>query len=339
LKKAVKQSLKFSAFLLLGLLLLYLAFRKTDTGELRNALTHADYRWLLVSFAVSIAAFLSRARRWMLLIRPLGFQPGHKTVYHSLMSGYLANMALPRMGEVTRCVMLNRKEKIPLDKLIGTVILERVIDFISLILILVVTLLVSYNTIGPFLKNSVAIPLGEKITLLFGSTLAARAISISILSATLALLFIFRKKILGETFYPKIREFISGVMHGFRSFTTIERKWEFLLHSGFIWLCYIVMTWVIVFVLPATSHLGFADGVFLLVIGGLAMAAPVQSGLGAFHYIISRGLNIVYEIDLTDGLAYALISHTSQMFLIALLGSISLIILLSTGSRHKRINR
>lgn len=91
------------------------------------------------------------------------------------------------------------------------------------------------------------------------------------------------------------------------------------------------MTWVVVFVLPATSHLGFGDGVFLLVIGGLGMSAPVQSGLGAFHWIISRGLHLVYGIPLADSLAYALISHTSQMILIAVVGTISLFAMLHAG--------
>jgi len=310
LKKAALKTLRIIAFLILGLLLLYLAFRNIKGDELKDSLIHADYRWVGLSLLFSAAAYFSRARRWYLLIRPMGYKPRQRNVFHALMTGYLANMALPRMGEITRCMLLGRKEKIPVDKLLGTVILERVIDFVTLLIIMIILLAVSFRTTGSFLLNDIADPVWEKISGLLGSTDTAR-----------------------------IKEFIKGIIHGFRSFRTIEHKWEFLFHSLFIWFCYILMTWFIVFVLPSTSHLGFVDGVFLLVIGGFGMVAPVQSGLGAFHWIISRGLHLVYGIPLADGLAYALVSHTSQMILIAAAGFISLgIILHGTAGKKKQLS-
>jgi uncharacterized protein (TIRG00374 family) len=337
LKKAALQTLRVIVFLLLGLLLLYLAFRNIKGEELKELLSHANYWWVGLSLLFAGAAYISRARRWYLIIKPMGYQPGQRNVYHALMTGYLANMALPRMGEITRCVMLGRKEKIPVDKLLGTVILERVIDFLTLLLIMLILLAVSFSTKASFFWNDIAIPVWEKISGLLGSSVASRFITIAILLFIISLLFIFRKRILGKTLYPKIREFLKGIMHGFSAFRTIENKWEFLFHSVFIWFCYIMMTWFIVFVLPSTSHLGFGDGVFLLVIGGFAMVAPVQSGLGAFHWIISRGLHLVYDIPLADGLAYALVSHTSQMILMAAAGFISLGIILhkSTGMKKE----
>jgi uncharacterized protein (TIRG00374 family) len=336
LKKAALQTLRVTAFLLLGLLLLYLSFRNTSIDELRNGLRDADYSWLLPAFGISMLAFFSRARRWVLLIHSLGYSPKLSHTFHAVMSGYLANMALPRMGEVTRCVLLSRRERIPVDKLFGTVILERTVDLISLLLIMVVMLITSYESIGPFLKDVVMIPLGSKITTLFGSTLAIRIITISSVLIISLLLFKYRKRIFGTKLYHRIREFLKGVFHGFSSFRSLKHRWEFLFHSVFIWVCYIIMTWLVVFIIPATSHLTLSDAIFLLVIGGLGMAAPVQSGLGAFHWIISRGLLLVYLIPLEDGLAYALISHTSQMILIALAGSVSMIILISGIRRSAR---
>jgi glycosyltransferase 2 family protein len=336
LKKSALQALRVTAFLLLGLLLLYLAFRNTSIDDLRNGLKGADYRWLIPAFAFSMLAFFSRARRWVLLIRSLGYKPTLAHTYHAVMSGYLANMALPRMGEVTRCMLLSRREKIPVDKLFGTVILERTVDMISLLLIMVVMLVTSYESIGPFLKDVVMVPLGTKITALFGSTLAIRVFTISSAVIIILLLFRFRKRLFGTKLYLRIREFLKGVFHGFSSFRTLTHKWEFLFHSVFIWICYIMMTWLVVFIIPATSHLTFTDAIFLLVIGGLGMAAPVQSGLGAFHWIISRGLLLVYLIPLEDGLAYALVSHTSQMLLVAVAGSLSLFILISGARRASR---
>lgn len=328
MKKALLKTLKFAAFLVLGLALLYLAFRNISPDDLRRDLNNADYKWLVVSVAASVAAFLSRARRWKIIISSLGYTPPLRNVYHALMSGYLSNMALPRMGEVTRCALLGRKESIPFDKLVGTVILERVIDMISLLVIMAVMLFTSYDTLGVFLRDNVVFALSTKITAMLGSTFAARIVTVAVILALLLTLFLLRKKIFGQKLYPRIRSFISGMYQGFKSILSLGNKWEFLAHSVFIWLAYAVMTWAVVFVLPATSHLGFGDALFLLVIGGFGMAAPVQSGLGAFHVIISMGLTLVYGIPRADGLAYALVSHTSQMILIAILGSVSMLLLI-----------
>jgi hypothetical protein len=114
-----------------------------------------------------------------------------------------------------------------------------------------------------------------------------------------------------------------GIINGLTTITNLKRKWEFIFHTIFIWINYTLMTWVVVFSLPSTSHLTFGNSIFILVIGGLAMSAPVQSGLGAFHYIVSRGLLIVNGIPVEDGLAYALLTHESQLIYIAIIGAIS----------------
>jgi len=329
LKKAVLQSLKFTSFLGLGILLLYLAFRNVAISEMRAELREADYRWLILALLISGIGTLSRARRWVLLIRPLGFSPGLINTFHSTMAGYLANMALPRMGEVSRCVMLSRREKIPVDKLVGTVILERLVDLITLLIIMIGVLTVSYDTIGIFFEEKIFAPLYSKITGMTGSKAAFPLMIIAVVIVFATLLYIFRAKIGSSKLIIRVRTFFSGIGAGFSSFRNLESKWEFLFHSVFIWFCYALMTWVVVFAIPSTSHLNFFDGTVLLVIGGLGMAAPVQSGLGAFHYMVSNGLLLIYHIPLEKGMAYALISHTSQMLFILVIGTISTIILVA----------
>jgi len=329
LKKTAIQALKFSAFLVLGLFLLYLAFRNITFSELRSELKEADYRWLILALLISGLGTLSRARRWILLIRSLGYQPGLATTFHSTMSGYLANMALPRMGEITRCVMLSRREKIPVDKLVGTVILERMVDLISLFVIMIAVLIIGYDKIGSFFENKVLDPLSAKIMDTTGSSLVFPLSVIGVLILVASIIYFLRNKIASSKFFIMVSVFFRGVAQGFRSFSKLDNKWEFLFHSVFIWGCYIMMTWVVVFVIPSTSHLTLFDGTVILVIGGFGMAAPVQSGLGAFHYMVSNGLLLIYGIPLEKGMAYALISHTSQMLFIAAIGTISLIILLS----------
>jgi len=327
LRKGVLQTLKFIAFLTVGIVLLFFAFRNVDFNRLGADLKEADYSWLLLSILFGFFAFVSRARRWVLLINPLGFKPSTRNSFYALMTGYLANIALPRVGEITRCVALGKKEKIPVDQLIGTVVVERTIDFFSLMSIMIVLIFTSGDQIGLFLKESILIPIQQKIFSVFGNTWILWAILLFFGTITLFLMIRYKKSLRKIRFFAKIFDLARGIINGLKTITNLERKWEFIFHTIFIWINYTLMTWVVVFALESTSHLTLGDSIFLLVIGGLAMSAPVQSGLGAFHYIIRQGLLIVKGIPVEDGLAYALLTHESQLIFVAIIGTISFFII------------
>ena len=280
-------------------------------------------------------AYISRARRWVLLVNPLGYNPSLLNTFNALMTGYLANLALPRVGEVTRCVALGKKENIPVDQLFGTVVVERTIDFITLLCIMVIMLFTSGELISQFFKESIFIPLQQKVFSLFGFTWIIGAILISLPVITLFLLIRYKKKLRKVRFFSKIFDLTSGIINGLKTITNLKRKWEFIFHTIFIWINYTLMTWVVVFAIDSTSHLTIGDSVFLLVIGGLAMSAPVQSGLGAFHYLISRGLAFVEGVKLEDGLVYALLTHESQLIFVAIVGTISFFMIFHRNGKEK----
>jgi uncharacterized protein (TIRG00374 family) len=334
LKKSIFQILKVAGFLALGALLLYFAFRGIALDELGNTLREANFAWIGLSLFFAFISFLSRARRWVLLIEPLGFKPSFKNTYHSLMVGYLSNFALPRLGEVTRCVTLGKREKIPVDSLIGTVIIERVIDLVMLLLIMVFLLFSWMEKFGLFFDEQVFTPLSQKMTEIFGGMLLFWFAVIGSMALAILLLFLFRKQLNRFGIVRKIGGFLKGILVGVKSIYKMKRKWEFLLHSLLIWMLYILMTWVVVFSLKETSSLKLVDGIFLLVIGGLGMAAPVTAGFGAFHWITSRGLVFVYDLTLEQGGAYAILAHESNSILTILLGAISYTLLMI--SRKKR---
>lgn len=335
LKKGILQTLKFVTFLAVGILLMWLAFRNINLNKLVAGLKEANYYWLILSLFFGLVAFLSRARRWILLINPLGFNPSLKNSFNALMTGYLANLALPRIGEITRCVALGNKEKIPVDQLIGTVIIERTIDFLSLLSIMVILIFTSGDQIGLFLKESILVPIQQKIISIFGNTWVLWVILFSLGIIALFLMIRYKKSLRKVRFFSKMFDITRGIINGFKTIANLKRKWEFLFHTIFIWTTYTLMTWVVVFSLESTSHLTFGDGIFLLVIGGLAMSAPVQSGLGAFHYIISRGLLVVYGISLEDGLVYALLTHESQLIMVVIIGTISALMIFRKDHKEK----
>lgn len=327
MRKNIIQTLKFIVFLAVGVILLWFAFHNVNLTKLAETLKEADYSWLVLSVFFGLLAFVSRARRWVLLVNPLGFRPSTKNAFYALMTGYLANLALPRIGEITRCVALGKKEKIPVDQLIGTVVVERTIDFLSLLVIMIILIFTSSSEIGLFLKESILLPIKQKIFEIFGSTLILWILLFIIGSVALYLMIRYKKNLAKIRFFSKLFTLVRGIINGLKTITNLERKWEFILHTLFIWINYALMTWVVVFSLDSTSHLTFGNSIFILVIGGLAMSAPVQSGLGAFHYIVSRGLLIVNGVPLEDGLAYALLTHESQLIVVAIIGAISFFII------------
>jgi uncharacterized protein (TIRG00374 family) len=333
LRKSIIQSFKFTAFLVVGIILLWFAFRNVDFKSLVDDLKEADYYWLILSLFFGLLAYLSRTRRWMLLIHPLGYKPSFPHTFYALMSGYLANLALPRIGEITRCVALGKKDNIPVDQLFGTVVVERTIDFFSLLIIMIVLIFTSGTLINEYLKESIFKPLREKVFGLFGFTWVVWLI-LFLAGITLLLLMIRYKKSLRKIrFFSKMFDLARGIIHGLKTIVNLDRKLEFLFHTFFIWTNYALMTWVVVFAIPSTSHLTFGNSIFILVIGGLAMSAPVQSGLGAFHYFVSRGLAFVEGVKLEDGLVYAILTHESQLIFVVIVGAISFFIML--GKHHK----
>lgn len=310
-------------FIAAGIFLLWVAFRNVRFSELASGLKEANYLFVFLSVIIDLFAFLSRARRWNLMIHPMGYNPTFRNTFNAMMTGYFANLALPRIGEITRCVALGKKENIPADRLIGTVVVERVIDLIALIIIMIVMIFTSGDKINQFLRETILIPVRDKALSPFGLTWLLWILLLLIAAGLLYLVIKYRKNLRKIPFVSKIFDLSKGIITGLKSFTAIEKKGEFIFHTVFMWVCYIFMTWVVVFAIDNTSHLNLGDAIFLLVIGGFAMVVPVPSGIGAFHYIISRGLAFVQGVNLEDGALYAILTHESQLVLIIILGTIS----------------
>jgi glycosyltransferase 2 family protein len=332
-RKFVIQALKFLGFLAVGILLLWLAFRKVDFKSLAQNLREANYYWLCLSIFFSLIAFVLRARRWQLLIHPLGINPSFWHTFHALMIGYLANLALPRIGEVTRCVALGKKEKIPVDKLLGTVIIERTIDFLSVLFFLIIIIATSESLIIEFLKKSIFIPLRDKVLSFIDFSWIFWAVLVFMAIITLYLIIHYRFKLRKFRFFSKIFDIAKGVLTGLKTITNLKRKWEFIFITIGIWISYALMTWVVVFCLKSTSDITFWNSLIILVVGGLAMSVPVQAGFGAFHWAVSQVLIVIHGISLEDGLTYALLSHESQIIFEIIIGLISLYVMY--GRNHK----
>lgn len=305
-----------------------------ELSELWESLKNANYLWVLFSLVFAIVAYISRAYRWKLLIEPLGYNVSTKNTFYSLMIGYLANFAFPRIGEITRCATLNKVEKAPLDKLIGTVILERICDLLILIVLLVFIFIFRIDKFGKFLNEHIFSPFTHKIDAVLHISPVKIVLTACILLIMFLCVFLFRQRLKKIKPVVKVFDFFKGIFTGFKTIIHMKKFRAFMLHTLIIWVMYFLMTYVLFFATVPTSVLMPIDGLFILVISAMGMSAPVQGGIGAFHWIVTLGLTL-YGINREDGLVYATISHTSQAIFAILLGVFSIIILFINRKKNK----
>ncbi len=311
-------------FLAVGVFFLFIAFRDIPLENLISGLREARYEWVFLSLLLATLAFISRAMRWILLIEPLGYRPGVKNTFYALMTGYLANFLLPRIGEITRCGSLNRTDRIPVSSLLGTVIIERIADFLALLLLGAMVFFMKIDLLGNFFYNYLILPVINTFSSLLEIHMGIYILVIVIISIILLLYRLFSVWFREQKFYSQISQVLKRIAAGMKSVMKMEKKALFIAHTLFIWLMYLLMTWAVLMALPATAALGAADALFILVAGGLGMAAPVQGGIGTYHWIVTVGLGI-YGIPREDGLVFATLSHESQALLMIVLGSFSML--------------
>jgi len=301
----------------------------------------AHYIYIFIALAVGLISHLLRALRWNLLIKPLGFKVPARNSFIAVLIGYMVNFAIPRMGEVSRCVILNRTEKIPLNKLIGTVFIERIFDTICLLLIIIITFIAEYQRLKdliynyiytPFLTHSAGIDI--KLIIIIGLIIIAM-----IIAAILIIRFI-RHKSANSKFMGKIHSLLTGFYAGIKTIKTMDRKWEFILYSILIWTGYWMMTYIVFFSFDLTSGLGPLAGLAVLAIGSLGIVFPSPGGIGSFHFAAILALSFykpagVSEIDWknTSGL-YAIVNHESQMFFLIAAGAIAYMFFVINQRKH-----
>jgi len=313
--KHVISVLKYLLSLALALLLLYLAFRNIDFEEFVAKSKEVDYTWVIVSIILSLVAYYARAYRWNILLKPLGYPKlnMHRTNL-AILVGYLANLAFPRLGEVTRCGMMKRSDGVNLSQSLGTVISERLIDLLTLISLIIISLFVEYDRLMRFLTD-VYSGLGDVEGLMWKAALILGLGGVLFL----ALMYVLYKK------NDRVREFIKDLIRGLLSLKDIENLPGFIISTVILWVTYYFMSYIIVFSVPETSHLTWDAGLMLLVTGGIALAIPVQGGIGTYHAMVSAML-VLYGVEKTTGVFLATLLHTSQIVAVAVFGGMALVV-------------
>ncbi len=319
--------LKILFFLGLGIVLIWLALRKTTDEEFANikkSLLNANYFWISLSIVISGLSHFFRALRWKLLLNPLGYKPKTSNTFFAVMVGYLANFAIHRMGEVTRCGLLTTYEKVPFTTGFGSVISERALDVVCLLIIFFVALGMEFDRISGIANDLVFNTVSEKLHALMQQQTAVIIIVLTLILIA-GTLFYFRKKI-QALFSEKAKGFIGGIWNGLISIKNVDKPVLFIIYTLLIWAMYILQVYVCFFAFPETAGLSIMVAVVIVVFGSLGvMATP--GGTGAYQLIVIQILTSIYLISYTSSFAFAWAVWTSQFVFIVFTGFLSLILL------------
>jgi uncharacterized protein (TIRG00374 family) len=320
LKKTVIKILKFLIFFTLGIFIFWLIYKDQDIERIKSVLKNeVNYFWIVVSLLIGLISHISRTLRWGLMIEPIGHKPGFANTFMAVMIGYLMNMAFPRMGEISRCGVLARYEKISFTKLFGTVVAERLIDVISLLLLLLIVIFSQFGQMLGFLQRNPEIQ--GKLTSLFTSPFLIIAVAVFIVLA-----YLLRNTFKQTKVFKKVVGILHNFKEGFISIRSIKQKGWFWFHSAFIWFCYYLMLYSIFFAFDFTRSLNPIAGLTTFVFASFGMVAPVQGGIGAWHFMAIEGLTL-YGVAYENSVIFAFVAHTSMTVMIIAVGLISMLIL------------
>jgi glycosyltransferase 2 family protein len=320
MKIRFKGIFKFLLFFAIGVVIFWLLYKDQDIEMIKSVLKNdVTYFWIGVALFLGLLSHISRTIRWIYLIEPMGTKPGMVNTFLAVMVGYVMNMVFPRMGEISRCGVLAKYEKISFARLFGTVVTERIMDVMMLLLFTIVAVVSQFGQVVRFLQQNPEVK-AKAISLITSPLLI-----ITILTG-LVLIIVFRKKIRHSGIFKRLENTLMHLKEGLISFRYVKKKGALLFHSFFIWLMYYMMLYVDFFAFSFTSDLSPLAALTTFIMGSFGMVAPVQGGLGTWHFMTREGLAL-YGVSHENGVIFAFVAHTANTLLIILVGLLSMLAL------------
>lgn len=318
-KKIFNKSVKIALPVVLGVLILYMIYADFDFAELSGLLKEMNLWWFALSTFFGIMSHVLRGWRWNLAIEPLGYRPSSRVSVYSVYIAYAANLVVPRVGEVSRCVVLEQYEKVPFAQSLGTIVTERAIDTVMVLLLTVVAVLLQWPVFARFLYDAGG---GADGNHLFSSAAGWVIILISVLAVFALLYFLLRKM----SFWNRIKVFVQSFTDGLVSLKKVKHMWLFVLETLGIWFCYFMQFYLCFYCFGFTGDLTVLAGLLLFVAGSIAVVVPTPNGAGPWHFAIIS-MMVLYGVSETNASAFALIVHSTQTLLVAVLGIYGLMML------------
>jgi len=322
----------------MGFGLLWYVTKDQDLNKMFGEFRTANYYWIGLAAIVGTLSHVARAARWNIIIKSMGYKTRLSTTFYAVMIGYFANMVVPRLGEVSRCGVINKNSKIPFNILLGTVVAERIFDSLCLLLLIILVVFFQFEFLKGFLNKYILHPLSLSFENNYITFIIVAVIIIVVIICLYVLYKTFNKHLKNKPFYFKLKRVFIGFAEGIKAIVHIKQKWAFIILTIAIWTLYFLMPFLCFFSLKDTSGLGVSAGFTILVMGSLGMVAPVPGGIGAYHFIIITTLVQLFAINSASATSFAYISHTSQMVLVAVLGLFSFAVLFLRNKKVKSEN-
>lgn len=335
MRKRVLSVLQYIIFLGGGIFLVWWQLRSmtpVEKSDFKHAMTYANYWLILPVIVLSLLSHLSRAMRWKLLLEPLDYKPSLKNVFSVIMVGYLANAAVPRLGEILKCTILARYEKLHFDKVFGTILVERIFDFVCYLVFIGITVLIQVNVVGSYVKNKLNVLSESTGFPLWGKLLILICFFIVLFYS---LKYLFRK-------YPhnrvilKIKNFVRGIIEGIKTIRNLKHRKLFLAHTLFIWTMYLLQIYIGFSAMESTAHLGFKPAFSVLSLATLAMIAT-PGGIGSFPIFVTETL-LIYGIAYPVGNAFGWLLWGASTGIIIVAGLTALLLLPFINKKNNEIN-
>jgi glycosyltransferase 2 family protein len=334
MRKRIFSLIQYGIFLGAGFFLVWWQLKSmtvAEKTEFYQALSNANY-WLLIPVVfMSLLSHLSRSMRWKLMLEPLEYHPSLINVFLSTMVGYLANSAIPRLGEVLKCSLLGRYEKLKIDRLFGTILVERTFDFACYLIFIGITVLLQIDLIGNYVTTKISsmaqssgLPLWAKLIIFVG--------------LIIALIYFLRflvKKFPHNKILTKIHGFLKGVSAGFKTIKNLQKRKQFLLHTFFIWSMYLLQIYIGFYAMEGTAHLGIRAAFAVLALSTLAMIAT-PGGIGSFPIFVMETL-LIYSVASPVGKAFGWLIWGANTTIVIVAG-ITALLVLPYINKHKKEN-
>lgn len=325
MRKNLFSTIQFAIFFGLGIFLVWWSIHKLSNeqyAQFIDALKSANYLLVLPVFAILTLSHISRAIRWKILMASMGYKPKLSNTFAAVMVGYLANFAFPRLGEVLKCTILSKYEKVPPDKLVGTILVERAVDLISFGIVMIISLLTQAKIVGAYTKEKIDeyILAGDKTDIIIRFSIMGGIL----LAGFLILRYIF-KKYHHIKIVDRIKNIVKGVIEGLLSIKNLQNKWLFIFHSVLIWSCYLAATYIGFLAINDTAGLPVLASFPVLSFGTIATIIT-PGGIGAYPDLLKIAMGL-YGISVSAGLANGWLQWSAQFVLTLVVGCASLIAL------------
>ena len=322
-----KKLITGSIFFIAGVALFWYVYQDMDIHSIKVALNELKYGWIFFSILLGLLSTLVRALRWKMLIESMGYKPKTSNLFLSVQILYFINLVIPRGGEIARCGMIAKYEKIPFSILLGTVFIERLTDFVAFIIIFIGVL---------FWKLSLIRDLFSTLEL-NSSSLQTKILILAVISVLFVLLYwILKRRGLLEKFQNKINKIKNEILEGIKSIKLIKHKWIFLFQTILIFLLWLLMLYVVFFAYAPTRDMTFSAAIFTYTIGTLAFLLPIQAGIGVWHFLVIQSL-FLFGLDKVSGGMFALIAHTFTNLVYLVFGTFGFLIIPLTNNNDTKI--